>query len=146
MFSPWSPADTGASAGIVWWSMHTPTECICCQELRTTADKTGMSQSSTIKCITEHEGFDAVYLNVNFDFTYRQHYGTHDVRDEPLHQWVLSYMETSTFLNLLNNKLYRVQAVQVYCLSAIKKMVLGLAREMSTSYHFLAVPSKNNVM
>ena len=42
-------------------TMPTPTECVCCQEITATADKTGTSELSTIRCITEHEGFDAVF-------------------------------------------------------------------------------------
>ena len=44
--------------------MPTPFECICCHEIRTIADKTGTSESSSIQCITEHEGFEVVCLNV----------------------------------------------------------------------------------
>ena len=71
-------------------TMPTPTECVCCQEITATADKTGTSELSTIRCITEHEGFDAVCLNVwvlqACYFNYRQHYGTRDIRDEPQHE------------------------------------------------------------
>ena len=40
--------------------MPTPTY----QEIAATADKIGTSESSAIHCITDHEGFDAVCLNV----------------------------------------------------------------------------------
>ena len=70
--------------------MPTATECVCCQEISATADKIGTSESSAIQCITDHEGFDAVCLNVwvlqTSYFTYRYHYGTRDVRDEPQHE------------------------------------------------------------
>jgi len=66
--------------------MLTSTEC----EIRATADKTETIGSMSIKCITEHEGFEAVCLNVwvlqASYFTYRQHYGTRDVREEPQHE------------------------------------------------------------
>ena len=43
-----------------------------------------------ISCITEHEGFDAVCLNIwvlqAAYFAYRQRYGTRDVQDHPLHE------------------------------------------------------------
>ena len=43
-------------------------------------------------CITGHEGFDVVCLNgwvlQAAYFAYRQHYGTRDVRDQSLHEYV----------------------------------------------------------
>ena len=70
--------------------MPTPTECVCCQEITAIADKSETSESGTIQCITDHEGFDVVCLNVwvlqASYFTYRQRYGTRDVRDEPQHE------------------------------------------------------------
>ena len=39
-----------------------------------------------ISCITEHEGFEPVCLNIWVlkagYFSYRQHYGTHDIQDQ----------------------------------------------------------------
>ena len=70
--------------------MPTATECVCCHETKATADKTGTSESGSIQCITKHEGFDAVCLNVwvlqACYFTQRHHYGTRDIRDEPQHE------------------------------------------------------------
>ena len=118
--------------------MPTPTECVCCQEITATADKTGTSELSTIRCITEHEGFDAVCLNVwvlqACYFNYRQHYGTRDIRDEPQHEWVLSCMKANIHLCLFNNKLHHIQAIQIYRLSAINKLVLGLAWKKNACY------------
>ena len=46
-----------------------------------------------VTCITEHEGFDAVCLNVwvlqTSIFSYRYHSGTRDVRDTPTHEEVI---------------------------------------------------------
>ena len=44
--------------------MPTPTECVCCKEISATFEKTGTSESSTVNCITEREGFDTMCLNV----------------------------------------------------------------------------------
>lgn len=70
--------------------MPTPAECVCCLEITSTADKIGTSEIPGIVCITSHEGFDAVCLNVwvlqASYFNYRQHYGTHDVRNEAQHE------------------------------------------------------------
>lgn len=74
-------------------TMPTPEECVCCQEIEAVSNKIDSfasetdSDSVSIQCITEHEGFDAVCLNpwvlqTGF-FSYRQHYGTGDIRGTP---------------------------------------------------------------
>ena len=67
-------------------------------------------------------------------FTYRQHYGTRDIRDEPQHEWVLSCMKANIHLCLFNNKLHHIQVIQIYRLSAINKLVLGLAWKKNACY------------
>ena len=73
--------------------MPTPEESVCCQEIDAISNKicsfTPESdiESTPIHCITEHEGFEAVCLNpwvlqAGF-YSYRQHYGTRDIRDIP---------------------------------------------------------------
>ena len=45
--------------------MPTPVECVCCKEITATANKCETASSDEpVMCITEHEGFDAVCLNV----------------------------------------------------------------------------------
>ena len=71
--------------------MPTSVECVCCKEITATANKCEVSGSDVrVTCITEHEGFDAVCLNVwvlqTSFFSYRYHYGTRDVRDTPTHE------------------------------------------------------------
>ena len=64
---------------------------MCCKEITATANKCETAGSDEeITCITEHEGFDAVCLNVwilqaGF-FSYRYHYGTRDIGDNPTHE------------------------------------------------------------
>ena len=71
--------------------MPTPVECVCCKEITATANKCEKASSEEpVTCITEHEGFDAVCLNVWVlqagIFSYRYQYGTHDVGDTPTHE------------------------------------------------------------
>lgn len=69
--------------------MPTVVECVCCREIDQMYD---LMQGSgpTAQCITEHEGFEAVCLNVwvlqTAYFAYRQQYGTRDTREWPLHE------------------------------------------------------------
>ena len=44
--------------------MATSAECVCCQEITVTSEKIVSSESNIINCITQHEGFKAVCLNV----------------------------------------------------------------------------------
>ena len=73
--------------------MPTPEESVCCQEIEAISNKIvtftpdSDDGSVPIDCITQHEGFDAVCLNpwvlqTGF-FSYRQRYGTRDIRDTP---------------------------------------------------------------
>ena len=66
--------------------MLTVAECIWCCKIDITIQKMGQIQAQ-ISCITEHEGFEPVCLNVWVlqarYFSYRQHYGTHDIQDQP---------------------------------------------------------------
>ena len=69
--------------------MPTPVECVCCKEITAMANKCETADEP-VMCITEHEGFDAVCLNIwvlqaGF-FSYRYHYGTRDVGDTPTHE------------------------------------------------------------
>ena len=70
--------------------MSTPIECVCCKEVTATAAKCEACGSDEVKCITEHEGFDAVCLNVwvlqACYFSYCQRYGTRDINDTPTHE------------------------------------------------------------
>ena len=43
--------------------METSAECICCNEIPNVLTKK-QENNSSIKCITEHPGFEAVCLNV----------------------------------------------------------------------------------
>ena len=65
--------------------MPTAVECVCGTEIEEVVNKKEQSQ-----CITQHEGFEAVCLNIwvlqTAYFSYRQRYGTHDVRGQPLHK------------------------------------------------------------
>ena len=69
--------------------MPSPRECVCCQEITAMSDKTKTSESE-ITCITDHEGFEAVCLNIwvlQVGFaSYRYQYGTHGVGQEPIHE------------------------------------------------------------
>ena len=53
--------------------------CLCCREIDKVVNKLKESEG-TMSCITEHEGFEPVCLNVwvlqAAYFQYRQHYGT----------------------------------------------------------------------
>ena len=57
--------------------MPTNHECICCCEVETVVNKFQESEND-ISCITHHEGFESVCLNVwilqTAYFNYRQHY------------------------------------------------------------------------
>ena len=58
--------------------METSAECICCNEIPNVLTKK-QENNSSIKCITEHPGFEAVCLNVWVlqvaYFQYRQEHG-----------------------------------------------------------------------
>ena len=84
--------------------MPTAAECICCCEVEKIVDK--LERDLEIACITDHEGFGAVCLNVwvlqAAYFTYRQRYGTHNVQRQPLHEEdTLSCVCVSMPVNLL---------------------------------------------
>ena len=69
--------------------MHaTSIECICCHEVDSIIKKMYMYESE-LSCITEHEGFEAVCLNLwviqAAYFNYQQHYGN-DVQHRPVHE------------------------------------------------------------
>lgn len=61
--------------------MPTNTECLCCREVDAVDSKIQES-SSDIECITDHEGFGSVCLDVwvlqTAYFNYRQQYGEAD--------------------------------------------------------------------
>jgi len=69
--------------------MPTAVECLCCNEVQEVADKV-QEFGSSISCITEHEGFEAVCLNVwvlqAAYFSYRQRYGSQDTKEHPVHE------------------------------------------------------------
>ena len=63
-------------------------ECICCCEVERIQQKI-QEGPSQVDCITLHEGFDAVCLNVwvlqAAYFQYRQHYGN-NAQQRPIHE------------------------------------------------------------
>lgn len=69
--------------------MPTAVECVCCNEIQQMTDML-QDIDSDISCITQHEGFEAVCLNVwvlqAAYFNYRQQYGTGEIRSQPLHE------------------------------------------------------------
>ena len=71
--------------------MPTAVECVCCSEIQEVKKVIEECEPTVnASCITEHEGFEAVCLNIwvlqAAYFLYRQQYGTSDVRDQPLHK------------------------------------------------------------
>ena len=68
--------------------MPTELECVCCTEVEEV--KAVCESTVSVPCIVEHEGFEAVCLNMwvlqAAYFTYRQQYGIEDIRDQPLHE------------------------------------------------------------
>ena len=69
--------------------MSTAAECVCFSEIDAIGQKLDETEAE-ISCITEHEGFEPVCLNVwvlqAVFFSYRQHYGTRDIQHEPTHK------------------------------------------------------------
>ena len=69
--------------------MPTARECVCCSEIDVIGQKID-EYGTALTCITEHEGFEPVCLNVWVlqagYFSYRQHYGTRDIHSEPLNE------------------------------------------------------------
>ena len=67
--------------------MPTSRECICCCEVQTVVMKK-KENVSEISCITDHEGFKSVCLNVwvlqAAYSSYRYHYG--DVKEKDIHK------------------------------------------------------------
>lgn len=67
--------------------MPTAVECVCCTEIEEIEVK-----KEQFQCITQHEGFEAVCLNVwvlqAAFYSYRQRYGTSDMRRQSLHEYV----------------------------------------------------------
>ena len=81
-----------------------------------------------ISCITEHQGFEPVCLNVWVlqagYFSYRQHYGMHDIQDQPGYEQVQGFL-----LNSLTVSHY-IQAIQIYLLSTVYYIVgVGIGLE-----------------
>ena len=69
--------------------MPTEIECVCCTEVDQVKNK--MEEYGDLNtCISEHEGFKAVCLNIwvlqAAYFQYRQQYGTANVQDQPQHE------------------------------------------------------------
>ena len=62
--------------------MPTARECLCCREVEKVVKRIDTSDSE-VTCITEHEGFYPVCLNIwvlqTAYFEYRQSYGTGDI-------------------------------------------------------------------
>ena len=87
-----------------------------------------------INCITEHVGFEPVFLNVWVlqagYFMYKQHYGTGDIQHNPQHEYVFFTELTVPF----SIHTFLLQAIQVHCVSSTYKLVLGLAGKKSTCY------------
>ena len=76
--------------GVATVTMPTPGGCICCMEIEAVSNKIASfvsetdSESVSIHCITEHEGFDAVCLNpwvlqAGFFSYHRERCGTRDI-------------------------------------------------------------------
>ena len=69
--------------------MSTPQECVCCREVQKIEEKIRTSNSEQV-CITEHEGFLPVCLNIwvlqAAYFEYRQRYGNDDTSSIPVHE------------------------------------------------------------
>ena len=67
--------------------MPTNRECICCSEVETVVNKFQES-ANDINCITHHEGFDSVCLNVwvlqTAYFSYRHQYG--EAEEKTVHE------------------------------------------------------------
>ena len=67
--------------------MATSRECLCCCEVERVVMKKEES-ASNISCITDHEGFVPVCLNVwvlqTACFSYRYHYG--DAKERDIHE------------------------------------------------------------
>lgn len=65
--------------------MQSAVECVCCQEIDTVTTRMEESEHD-IQCITQHEGFEPVCLDVwvlqTAHFTYHQQYGG---VQEPVH-------------------------------------------------------------
>ena len=67
--------------------MPTSTECICCREIDAIESKMQEGQND-VECITDHEGFESVCLDVwvlqTAYHNYRQKYG--DVEDKSINE------------------------------------------------------------
>ena len=71
--------------------METSAECICCNEIPNVLTKK-QENNSSIKCITEHPGFEAVCLNVwVLQVAYFQYRQEHGAGSSPpsLHEYVV---------------------------------------------------------
>ena len=64
--------------------MRTSQECICCCEVESVVLKKEES-ASEVSCITDHEGFESVCLDVwvlqTAYYSYRYHYGNSEEND-----------------------------------------------------------------
>ena len=69
--------------------MSTGAECVCCQEIDCVLEKCE-SLENPAPCITSHEGFETVCLDVwvlqTAYFVYRERYGSSDFEGDPQHQ------------------------------------------------------------
>ena len=72
-------------------AMPTAVECVCFTEIEEILNRKDQSQ-----CITQHEGFEPVCLDVwvlqTAYFSYRQAYGTRDIQRQPLNEYVHQYI------------------------------------------------------
>ena len=105
--------------------MPPSTECICCKEIATIVSKIGEAiGDDPVTCITEHLGFEGVCLNVwVLQVAYYQYRQEHGSSSSPpsLHEY------GCTCNIALSIPINYVQEIQIYCLSAANKVVLGLA-------------------
>ena len=70
-------------------SLDTEEECLCCQEIDPVVS-TIQESAAEVQCITQHEGFQPVVLDINVPqtayFNYRQQYGPLNLADN---EWVV---------------------------------------------------------
>ena len=92
--------------------MPTVAECIWCCEIDITIQKMGQIQAQ-ISCITEHEGFEPVCLNVQADISV--------IGNIMVHMIFRTNQDMSKYRVLLNSLTvsHYIQAIQIYLLSTV---------------------------
>ena len=118
--------------------MPTVRESICCREISVIDNKLQETSSGNPCCITEHEGFQPVCLDVwvlqTAGFQTQQEFGRH-ATSGPVHKLVHTiyiYIYIYIYIHMCGTSSPHIQGPSLHSLSATGKVVLGISWSEST--------------